>query len=65
MPVLFFQALNIVPNAQKLICSIEGNVLPVFQSRGVNGTVFHSLIPRLGTSEGQDSPLSGMVWLVG
>lgn len=38
-------------------------MLPVLQSRGVNGTVIYSLIPRLGTGKGQDasSEQGGMV----
>lgn len=38
-------------------------MLPVLQSRGVNETVIYSLIPGLGTGEGQDvsSEQDGMV----
>lgn len=62
---------------QTLICSIEGNVTPVPQSRGLSGTVTYSLVPRLGTVEDQDGsceqggvlghaagpfPLGGRMW---
>lgn len=37
---------------EELVCSFEGNVVTLFQSRGLSGTVTYPPVPRLGTGGG-------------